>query len=66
MKIGKVYLDFKSMKNEFNLPEDALLKHIEAFNNDFDGEVEITFYTNDNQYNDVTSSLSIRREKLKK
>ena len=66
MKIGKVYLDFESMKKEFNLPNDALLKNIEAINKDYGGEVEITFYTNDNGYNDVGSSLLIRREKLKK
>jgi len=45
MNMGKMYFDFGYIKNNFNIPDDALFK---CFNiNETDESVEIVFYTNE-------------------
>lgn len=58
MNIGKIYFNFEGLKEQFNLPEDALLKNM-VVNNETE-EIEITFYTNDNDF----SSDTLRRMKI--
>jgi hypothetical protein len=43
IKEGKIYFSFDYLKQLFNIPQDALLKHIEA--NNLEGTVEFSFYT---------------------
>jgi len=59
MRCGKLYMDFNSIKKAFNLPDDALLKYIKA--NNEHNEIEITFYSNCEKYDENTTSQNIER-----